>query len=59
LESLGSGVGALGEVAILDGAGADAILRLRRENRQIAIVAWERSEASEPALSALSSGAQG
>jgi len=59
LESLGSGAAAQGEVAILDGAGVHAILRLRRENRQIAIVAWERSEASEPALSALSSGAQG
>jgi DNA-binding NarL/FixJ family response regulator len=59
LESLGSGVAALGDVAILDGASGGAILRLRRENRQIAIVAWERSDASEPALSALSSGAQG
>ncbi len=59
LESLGSGLAAPADMAILDGAGVDAILRLRRENRQIAIVAWERSDASEPALSALSSGAQG
>src|SRR5215469_8270102 len=59
LELPASGVAARGDVAILDGAGVDAILRLRRENRQVAIVAWERSDASEPALSALSSGAQG
>jgi DNA-binding NarL/FixJ family response regulator len=59
LDSLGSGAATLGDVAIVDGAGVDAILRLRRADLQIAIVAWERSEASEPALSALSSGAQG